>query len=85
MRDERGAVARWYGTNNDIENLKRTEEKLRQEERELRRIPDAIPQMIFVHDSKGTPLYANQAVLDYTGLTVEDVTTSDFPALIFHP
>jgi formate hydrogenlyase transcriptional activator len=41
--------------------------------------------MIFVHDSKGTPLYANQAVLDYTGLTVEDVTTSDFPARIFHP
>jgi formate hydrogenlyase transcriptional activator len=24
-------------------------------------------------------------VLDYTGLTVEDVTTSDFPARIFHP
>ena len=41
--------------------------------------------LIFVHDSKGTPLYANQAVLDYTGLTVEDVTTSDFPARIFHP
>jgi formate hydrogenlyase transcriptional activator len=84
-RDETGKIAYWYGSSTDIEDRKRAEEKLRQDERELRRITDAIPQAIFVHDSKGTPLYANQAVLDYTGLTVEDVTTSDFPARIFHP
>ena len=28
-RDQQGNVVRWYGTNTDIENLKRTEEKLR--------------------------------------------------------
>src|SRR6202790_1646617 len=44
LRDERGDVVRWYGTNTDIENLKRTEEKLRQDEHELRRITDAIAQ-----------------------------------------
>ena len=85
FRDETGKIVYWYGSSTDIEDRKRAEEKLRQDERELRRITDAIPQMIFVHDPKGTPLYANQAVLDYTGLTVEDVTTSDFPARIFHP
>ena len=85
FRDETGKIIYWYGSSTDIEDRKRAEEKLRQDERELRRITDAIPQMIFVHDSKGTPLYANQAVLDYTGLTIEDVTTSDFPARIFHP
>jgi formate hydrogenlyase transcriptional activator len=84
LRDEQGAVVRWYGTNTDIENLKRTEEKLRQDERELRRITDAIPQTIVVQDPDGIPLYANQAVLDYTGLTIEHVTTSDFRARIFH-
>ena len=83
FRDETGTIVYWYGSSTDIEDRKRAEEKLRQDERELRRITDAIPQMIFVHDSKATPLYANQAVLDYTGLTVEDVTTSDFPARIF--
>jgi formate hydrogenlyase transcriptional activator len=41
--------------------------------------------MLYVQDPEGTPLYANQAVLDYTGLTIEDVTTSDFRARIFHP
>src|SRR3989442_8430452 len=85
LRDERGDIVRWYGTNTDIENLKRTEEKLRQDERELRRITDAIPQTIVVQDPDSIPLYANQAVLDYTGLTLEDVTTADFRARIFHP
>jgi formate hydrogenlyase transcriptional activator len=64
---------------------KRAEEKLREDERELRRITDAIPQTIVVQDPDGTPVYANQAVLDYTGLTMEDVITSDFRARIFHP
>ncbi|HTT74753.1 MAG TPA: sigma 54-interacting transcriptional regulator [Candidatus Binataceae bacterium] len=85
FRDETAKIIYWYGSSTDIEERQCAEEKLRQDERELRRITYAIPQMIFVHDSKGTPLYANQAVLDYTGLTVEDVTTSDFPAQIFHP
>ena len=85
LQDESGEIVRWYGTNTDIDDLKQTEEKLRQEERELRRITDAIPQTIVVQDPNGTPIYANQAVLDYTGLTMEDVITSDFRARIFHP
>ncbi len=84
-RDQQGNVVRWYGTNTDIENLKRTEEKLRQDERELRRITDAIPQTIVIQNPDGISIYANQAVLDYTGLAIEDVTTSDFRARIFHP
>jgi formate hydrogenlyase transcriptional activator len=85
FRDETGKIVYWYGSSTDIEDRKRAEEKLRQDERELRRITDAIPQTIVVQDPEGTPLYANQAVLDYTGLTIEDVTTSDFRARIFHP
>jgi len=85
LRDETGNIVRWYGTNTDIENLKQTEEKLRQDERELRRITDAIAQTIVVQGPDGIPVHANQAVLDYTGLTMEDVTTSDFRARIFHP
>ena len=40
----RDAIIRWYGTRTEIEDRKRAEEKLRQDERELRRITDAIPQ-----------------------------------------
>src|SRR3989442_1185460 len=69
----------------DIEDRKRAEKKLLEEERELRRITDAIPQTIVVLDAKGQPLYANQAMLDYTGLTMQDVIASDFRARTYHP
>src|SRR5712672_2605624 len=85
LRDETGKIVKWYGSSTDIEDRKRAEEKLRQDERELRRITDAIPQTIVIQDPEGIPLYANHAVLDYTGLTIEDVTASDFRARIFHP
>src|SRR5713226_290260 len=85
FRDETGKIAMWYGVSTDIENLKQTEEKLREDERELRRITDAIPQTIVVLDPSGAPIYANQATIDYTGLTAEDVTSAGFRERIFHP
>ena len=69
FRDERGQLLRWYGTSTDIDTLKQTQEKLREDEQELRRITDAIPQAIVVLDPSGAPLYANQATFDYAGLT----------------
>jgi PAS domain S-box-containing protein len=85
FRDARGNIVRWYGTSTDIEDLKQTEENLREDERELRRITDAIPQAIVVQDRSGVPLYANQTALDYTGLTAADVVTPGFRERIFHP
>ena len=82
--DAEGNVVGWFGSNTDIEDRKRAEKKLLEEERELRRITDAIPQTIVVLDSKGHPLYANQAMLDHTGLTMQDVLISDFRARIYH-
>ncbi len=87
LRDERGNVVRWYGTNTDIEDLKRAETKLRQDERELRGIVDAISQTIVVLGPDGKGLYANRPLLDYTGLTMERLMTPDArgnPAF-FHP
>ena len=85
LRDEQGRILRWYGTRTDIEDRKRAEEKLRQDERELRRITDAIPQAISVLAPDGRMLYANEGVLDYTGLSLEDVKADDFRARLFHP
>src|SRR6202045_955617 len=85
LRDETGKIVRWCGACTDIETLKQTEAKLREDERELRRITDSIPQAIVVQDPSGTPTYANQAALDYTGLAAEDVIAPDFRERIFHP
>ena len=65
--------------------LTRALSKLRQDESELRRMTDAIPQTIVVLDPSGTPLYANQATLDFTGLTADDVIAPNFRERIFHP
>src|SRR5271154_4693726 len=85
LRDETGKIVKWNGVQTDIDDLKRIEEKLREEDRELRRITDAIPQTIVVLDTSGVPIYANQAMLDYTGLSAEDVLTSGFRERFSHP
>ena len=85
VRDERGKVIRWYGTSTDIEDRKRAEEMLRQDERELRRITDAIAEPIGVLAPDGSTLYANQVVLNYVGLSLEDIKADDWPAEILHP
>jgi formate hydrogenlyase transcriptional activator len=85
LRDDTGQIVRWCGTSTDIDALKQTEERLREDERELRRITDAIPQAIVVQDPVGNPLYANHSTLEYTGLAMEDVVTPGFRERIFHP
>ena len=85
FRDETGKVVMWYGVSADIEDLKQIQERLREDERELRRITDAIPQTIVVQDPCGVPIYANRATLDYTGLTADDVIAPNFRERIFHP
>src|SRR5438094_10481379 len=64
--DAEGNVVRWFGSNTDIDDRKRAEKKLLEDERELRRITDAIDKTIVVLDAKAHPLYANQVMLVYT-------------------
>jgi formate hydrogenlyase transcriptional activator len=69
----------------EIAERKIVEEKLRQDERELRSITDAIPQAITVLDPQGTVLYANQWMLDYSGLSLEEAMSLDLRRRISHP
>ncbi len=52
---------------------KRAEEKLRQDERELRQLIDFLPQHVLVLDTEGSLLHANQMLLDYNGHTLEEM------------
>ena len=85
LRDETGKIVNWYGISTDIEDRKQAEEKLRQDERELRQITDAIAQTIVVNAADGTPIYANQAALDYSGLTLDQVTRPEGREPTVHP
>src|SRR6267143_6822160 len=59
-------------------------EKIKQSEAQLRQIIDAIPQLILAIGIDGQFLYANQALLEYTGLTKEEVRSESFGE-VFHP
>ena len=85
VRDDQGTVVRWYGTSTDIENLKRAEEKLRQDERELRQIVDTVAQLVIFLRPDGSALHANRFTLEYTGLSLEDLKAKDFRERVFHP
>jgi len=84
-RNELGDIVRWYGTNTDIEILKQAEEKLRQDEMELQQVVDTIAQLVLFLSPDGRALHANRFMLDYTGLSPEEVKAEDFRARVFHP
>jgi formate hydrogenlyase transcriptional activator len=84
-RDESGEIVRWFGTNTDIDDLKRAEARLRQDEEELRRIVDLIPQQIVVLNPEGEAIYANRVSMEYTGLSLEEVRADSFRDRVFHP
>jgi PAS domain S-box-containing protein len=91
VRDAEGRILRWFVLQTDVDDRKRNEaalasafEDLAKSEAELRTIIDAIPQLIVALRRDGTFLSANQALLDYTGLTKEEVRTESFRD-VFHP
>jgi formate hydrogenlyase transcriptional activator len=65
--------------------LRRAFVKLRQDEAELRRIPDAIAQLIAVLDPNGTFIYLNRSMVEYTGLNLDEVPATALYERISHP
>src|SRR5262249_13970707 len=72
-------------TDSLLDDRKKAEEALRTNERNLSLITNVIPTFIHVLRTDGSVLYVNQAVLGYTGLTLEDVRKDDYRARFFHP
>ena len=85
VRDSENRITAWYLLLTDIDDRKKAEEALQSSERNLNQILNAIPTSVGVMRADGTPLYGNQAVTDYTGLTIEEMQKEDFRARIFHP
>ena len=71
--DESGRVTRWYASGTDIEDRRLAEDKLRQEEQELRQLIDFLPGHVVVLDKEGRLLHANKTMLDYAGCTLEQM------------
>jgi len=76
LKDESGNIE-FVGALTDITAAKQAEEKIRQSEMELRQIVDFAPKWVAVLGPDRSPLYANQGVLDYFGLTLEEWRRAD--------
>jgi PAS domain S-box-containing protein len=85
VRDKSGKLVEFVGAVMDVTAAKKAEDRIRQDEREFRQIVEAIPQLILVLTPDGSPLYGNELLLEYTGLTLDDVRAGDFRARAFHP
>jgi PAS domain S-box-containing protein len=57
----------------DITARKRTEEALRESERQLRTLADTVPQLVWMAEADGSIFWYNQRWYEYTGTTAEEM------------
>jgi PAS domain S-box-containing protein len=72
LRDAQGLIVRWYALLTDIDDRKKAEQKLEEQEMELRQVLDFTPQVIAVFGPRRERLFTNRTALDYFGLTLEE-------------
>jgi PAS domain S-box-containing protein len=61
IRDHRGRVERWFGTNTDVSAQTAAEARLRSSEEQLREVFDRAGDAIFVSDAEGRLIHVNAA------------------------
>jgi PAS domain S-box-containing protein len=72
-KDDAGRIVRCWGANQDITERKRSEESLRQSERQYRELAESLPRPIFEADTGGRITFANRRAYESTGYTPEDM------------
>jgi PAS domain S-box-containing protein len=65
LRDQAGRIVQWYGLCHDIDDQVKAEEALRQSERQLQEMIDAVPVRIWSSAPNGGPVYFNKRYQDH--------------------
>jgi PAS domain S-box-containing protein len=78
-----GNLVAIVGTVIDVTERKAAEEKIREQERELRQMLDLAPQQVAVFGPGGERLYTNRMGLDYIGVSLEEWRQT--PGTVFTP
>ena len=82
--DESGDLE-FIGAVRDVTAAKTAEQKLKQDEAELRQMIDFVPEHVLVMDANGNRLYENQAMREYFGTTLENIPAKEFYKNFVHP
>ena len=85
LRNEAGEIVKWYGSAIEVQEHKIAEQKIREQEIELRQILDLAPQHVMVSGPDGSPLYANQVALEYYGVGLEQQLLGESRINFVHP
>jgi PAS domain S-box-containing protein len=82
--DHSSSGIEFVGAVSDITGRKKAEQRLQQQETELRQILDLAPQLVAVFGPHLERLYANRMSLDYFGFTLDEWRDAQ-PAAVGHP
>ncbi|MEY4751994.1 MAG: hypothetical protein RIQ60_4208 [Pseudomonadota bacterium] len=69
LRDERGGIVKWFGSNTDIDDRRRAEQALVESEQRFRAFMAHSPVISWVLDGDGRPLFLNRTLEARLGLT----------------
>jgi formate hydrogenlyase transcriptional activator len=72
LLDEDGAIARWYVLLTDIDERKHAEQRLKEQEAELRQLLDLSPQLVGVLGPSRERSYLNHTALEYLGVGLDE-------------
>jgi formate hydrogenlyase transcriptional activator len=75
----------FIGAVRNVTATKIAEQKLKQDEAELRQLINFVPEHVLVMEADGTRLYENQAMRDYFGSSLQNIQAKDFYAKFVHP
>jgi PAS domain S-box-containing protein len=74
----------FIGAVRDVTAAKIAQQKLRQDEAELRQLINFVPEHVLVMDAHGRRLYENQAMREYFGTSLENIQAKDFYKKFVH-
>ena len=70
IRETSGRIVRWFGTNTDITEQKRAQERISESERRFRTMADKAPVMIWISGLDKLRTYFNKPWLEFAGRTL---------------
>jgi PAS domain S-box-containing protein len=80
-----GNLVQFLGSSTDITERRQAEEKLKEQEMELRQMLDFAPQLVAVYGPNRERLHANRIALDYVGLSLEEWRRTSESGAFVHP